>query len=136
VFGDLSFGPVTDNIFPESSLPGARVLSDQMMSYRGQFAYTGNPGRSRSGNQPAWDSWGPDTGQFLVFDTESDGGVRLSNATLTRTRVLTQIANVARFETAKERCAIYGELVRFGRQLTQDEYETIDGGRCKGIPIE
>jgi para-nitrobenzyl esterase len=136
VFGGLSFGPATEYIFPESSLPGARVLSDQMMSYWGQFAYTGDPGRGRSGKQPEWKSWGSKTGQFLVFDTEADGGVRLSNETLTRTKVLAQIANDDRFEAIEERCEIYADLVRFGRQLTRDEYETIEGGLCTGIRSE
>jgi len=136
VFGGLSFGPVTDNIFPESSLPGARVLSDQMMSYWGQFAHTGDPARGRSGNQPEWKSWGTGAGQFLVLDTEADGGVRLSNATLTRARVLAQISNDDRFESMAERCEIYGDFVRFGRQLTQDQYDTIEGGRCREVGSE
>jgi para-nitrobenzyl esterase len=136
VFGGLSLGPVTDNIYPESSLPGARLLSDQMMSYWGHFAYTGDPGRGRSGDQPEWKSWGPDEGHFLVFDTETGGGIRLSNATLTRAKVLAQIANDDRFETADERCEIYGELVRFGRRLTQNEYETVENGLCKGTGSE
>jgi para-nitrobenzyl esterase len=131
VFGQLSLGPVTDIIFPESSLAAARLLSDQMTSYWGQFAYTGNPGRGRSGDHPEWKSWGADSGQFLVFDTEADGGLRLSNASLTRDRVLDQIAKDDRFETADERCEIYADFVRFGRRLTQDEYETIANGLCK-----
>lgn len=136
VFGGLSFGPVTENIFPESSLPAARILSDQMMSYWGQFAYTGDPGRGRSGDQPEWRSWGADGGQFLVFDTQAGGGVRMSNETLTRAAVLAQIANDDRLETAEERCEIYGNLVRFGRRLTQLEYETIESGLCEEIMSE
>jgi para-nitrobenzyl esterase len=136
VFGWLSLGPVTDNIFPESSLPGAKILSDQMMSYWGQFAYTGDPGRGRSGGQPEWKSWGNGSGQFLVFDTQADGGVRLSNATLTRERVLSQISNDDRFEAVQERCEIFADLVRFGRRLSHEEYETIEGGRCEAIQNE
>jgi para-nitrobenzyl esterase len=135
VFGGLSLGPATDYVFPEASLPGARQLSDQMMSYWGQFAYTGDPGRGRSGEQPEWKSWGAGDGQFLVFDSEADGGVRLSNETLTRSKVLAQIASEDRIEVDEERCEIYGDLVRFGRHLTQDEYDTINGGLCKGREI-
>ena len=131
VFGWLSFGPVTENIFPESSLPAARVLSDQMMSYWAQFAYTGDPGRGRSGDLPEWQSWGPEPGQFLIFDTESDGGLRLSNETLSNAIVLEQMLNDDRFESATERCEIYFDFVRYGRQLTSAEYETIEGGICK-----
>ncbi len=133
VFGWLSFGPVTDNIFPESSLPAARILSDQMMSYWGHFAYTGDPSRGRSGELPEWKSWGPGSGQFLVFDTEADGGLRLSGETLTRTRVLAQMLTDERFEAASERCEIYSDFLRFSGNLTQQEYDTIEGGICKDL---
>ena len=136
VFGGLSLGPVTDNIFPESSLPGARILSDQMMSYWGQFAHVGDPGRGRSGDQVEWKSWGANAGQFIVFDTEADGGVHVSTDTLTSAAVLTGIANDARFENSEERCEIYWDFVRFGDRLSQDEYESIEGGLCKGVSVE
>jgi para-nitrobenzyl esterase len=136
VFGWLSFGPATDYIFPESSLPGARVLSDQMMSYWGQFAYTGDPGRGRSGSQPEWKSWRSGEEHLLLLDTQADGGVRLSNAPLTRDLVLTQIANDDRFKATQERCEIYANLVRFGGQLSLEEYEAIEHGQCKAIEIE
>lgn len=132
VFGWLSFGPVTDNIFPESSLPAARVLSDQMMSYWGQFAHTGDPGRGRSGDLPEWKSWGPGTGQFLILDTEADGGLHLSTETVTRSKVLAQMLNDDRFEGAEERCEIYFDLMRFGGNLSLEEYESIENGICKG----
>jgi para-nitrobenzyl esterase len=131
VFGWLSFGPVTDNIFPESSLPAARILSDQMMSYWAQFAYTGDPGRGRSGDLPEWKSWGSGSGQFLVLDTEQDGGLRLSKETLTRSRVFAQILSDDRFKATAERCEIYYSFVLFSGDLSQDEYETIEGGICK-----
>ncbi len=135
VFGGLSLGPVTDNIFPEESRPGARILSDQMMSYWGQFAHTGDPGRGRGGDQTEWKSWGSAPGQYLVLDTEADGGIRLSRETLTRDHVLAAIAKDDRFESTEERCEIYGDFVRFGRQLTQHEYESIDDGMCSDFPI-
>jgi para-nitrobenzyl esterase len=131
VFGGLSLGPATDYVFPETSLPGARLLSDQVMSYWGEFAHTGDPGRGRSGELPEWKRWGAGDSQFLVFDSEADGGVRLSNETLTRSMVLAQIANDDRFEIDAERCEVYADLVRFGQHLTQDEYDSIDGGICK-----
>jgi para-nitrobenzyl esterase len=131
VFGGLSLGPATDYVFPEESLPAARLLSDQVMSYWGEFAYHGDPGRGRSGEQPEWKSWGTNDGAFLVFDSEGDGGVRLSNEVLTRSKVLSQIGSDDRFEIDAERCEVYANLVQFGQHLTQEEYETIDGGICK-----
>jgi para-nitrobenzyl esterase len=131
VFGGLSLGPVTDNIFPESSQPAARILSDQMMSYWGQFAYTGDPGRGRGGDLPEWMSWGADPGRFLIFDTEADGGLRLSSETLTRATVLRQIAEDDRFKTSKERCGVYWNFTRFNGRLSLEEFETIEGGICQ-----
>jgi para-nitrobenzyl esterase len=135
VFGRLSVGPATEYLFPESSQPGARILADQMMSYWGEFARTGNPGRGQSGVLPEWKSWGSDGGQFLVFDTEIDGGVRLSGETLTESLVYEQIAKDERFEDPIERCEIYADQVRFSRRLTMAEYEAIENGLCKSVEI-
>ena len=76
------------------------------------------------------------TGQLLVLDTQEDGGVRLSKATLTRELVLAQIANDDRFEATPERCEIYADLVRFGGRLSLEEYEAIEDGQCKAIEID
>jgi para-nitrobenzyl esterase len=135
VFGGLSLGPATDYIFPESSRPAARKLSDQMMSYWGQFAYTGDPGRGRSGTLPQWESWGSSGGQFLVFDSEAGGGLHLSDETLTETQIVAQVATDDRFESAEERCEIYADFVQFSRRLTIEEYERINDGICRGRPI-
>ena len=136
VFGGLSLGPVTDNIYPEESLPGARILSDQMMSYWAEFAYTGDPGRGRSGSLMQWQSWNADKGQFIVFDTEAGGGLRLSSETLTQSSVVAQIASDDRFENAAEHCEIYGDFVRFGSRLSKVDYNSLEDGLCAGIPIE
>jgi hypothetical protein len=84
---------------------------------------------------PQWESWGSSGGQFLVFDSEAGGGLRLSEETLTGTQIVAQVANDDRFESAEERCEIYADFVQFSRRLTIEEYEAINDGICRGRPI-
>ena len=57
-----------------------------MMSYWAEFASTGAPGRGRGGKLPEWTPWdesAPDGERFMVFDSEADGGLRMSADAMT-----------------------------------------------------
>lgn len=138
VFGWLTMGPITSNVFPEEGAAGARKLSNAMMSYWGRFAYSGDPGTGQDGDLPQWASWSnaPDGETFIVFDTEQGGGVRMSTqAGLTRDTVLAQIAGDDRLKDPLNRCALYYTFVQWGAQVTEAEYATIDDGVCSAYPI-
>jgi len=83
IFGDFNEG-LTEGvglglIYNEENQAGREQLSSAMMSYWAQFAYTGNPARGRNNNLPEWSAWGSSQGDFIVLDTEADGGLRMSN---------------------------------------------------------
>ena len=85
VFGWLTMGPVTGLVFDPGAADTDRALSDAMMSYWTEFAYTGDPGRGRSGDRVHWPSWSAEEGgpKMLLLDTTNDGGIRASSKSVT-----------------------------------------------------
>jgi para-nitrobenzyl esterase len=120
-------------VFDASSAPGRETLGAAMRAYWAEFARTGDPGRG-DGSLPLWSRWSaaPGADKFVLLDTEADGGIRMSGEAVTRAGLLDAIASDARFRDAEERCALYGNLVRFS-DLTPEEYA---GRGCAGDPLE
>ncbi|MCP5040616.1 MAG: carboxylesterase family protein [bacterium] len=135
VFGWLTLGPGTRFVFDEGKADANRWLSDQIMSYWAQFAYSGNPGRGRSGDQAPWKSWSGAGGggeTFIVLDSQAGGGVRMSrDAALTRERVIAEVARDQRLrDHPRARCEIYYQFSTFGQGMTSEEYAVVEEGRC------
>ncbi|MCZ6783934.1 MAG: carboxylesterase family protein, partial [Proteobacteria bacterium] len=110
VFGRLDLGRATRLLFDEDRMPAAEALSASMVSYWTRFAATGDPGRGRDGSLPPWLAWDESTaesGRFMVFDTEADGGLRMSSEAVTRAGVLARLAADDDFADEQERCAFY-----------------------------
>jgi len=114
VFGHWNLGPEGEMLFDEGNRDGRVELSDAMMSYWAQFAYTGDPGRGRDGSLPNWNSWGPgpENEKYVVLDTSADGGIRMSSETIALADVAADLAAGVYGEGA-ERCALKEELVRW-----------------------
>jgi para-nitrobenzyl esterase len=136
VFGWLSLGPATRFVFDEDKADSNRVLSNQMMSYWSQFAYSGNPGRGRSGDLPLWSSWS-DASQsegdtFIVFDSQDGGGVRMSKqAPLVIDEVLAEIAADPRIAGhVHDRCEIYYSIATRSTDMSEADYDAIEDGLC------
>jgi para-nitrobenzyl esterase len=133
MFGTLNLGEASEYVFPEESRPGARALADTMMDYWGRFAHTGDPGGD--GAAAPWPSWEAGAGRYLVFDSEADGGLRLSSETVTSEGVIEAIVVDDRFENDAERCRVLGEMVVFGRYLSSERYSTMLDGACSEVAL-
>jgi para-nitrobenzyl esterase len=131
VFGHFRFGDETtaELIFDEADEPGRRFISDAMMSYWAEFAYAGAPGRGRSGGLPEWSAWGSDVGQFLVFDTPADGGLRMSADTLTTQALLARLEGDTDLDQA-EKCELYRDLFEGSVDWNQAAYSGLGDGGC------
>ena len=102
VFGHWKLGGAGDRLFDASNEPGREALSAQMRSYWAQLAYTGDPGRGRKGDLATWTAWDdatPESPKYIVFDTEADGGVRMSYETYTKERIIAEIREDPRMPT-------------------------------------
>ena len=77
VFGNLGLLE-TALVLADSS--AARSLSDSMMSYWAEFAYSGDPSTGRDREQTLWGPWtnAEDSNRQILFDEMNAGGIRMS----------------------------------------------------------
>jgi len=136
VFGSLSFAGADRIIFDDARRPAAEELSQRMMSYWSEFAHSGDPGRGRAGDLPHWRAWdasAPDSPRFMILDTESDGGLRMSSDAVTQEDVVARAEADPRFRDQRERCELYRLLVRWGRSISPEQYAA---GNCRDYPLD
>jgi para-nitrobenzyl esterase len=94
--------------FNDGNRPGREQLSSAMMSYWAEFAYSGSPGRGRTGNLPEWRALqsGRSKPSSIVFDTVVDGGIRMTAERETGFEVMQAIARDPRLDTPQIRCKV------------------------------
>ncbi|MDP6377088.1 MAG: carboxylesterase family protein [Pseudomonadales bacterium] len=116
VFGNFD---VVDKTLLTADAPARDALSNAMMSYWAEFAYSGNPGRGRDGRQVQWQSWqnGLQDERVLLLDTPADGGIRMSSVLVTRKAIATSLSRDERF-TEQERCALARRVFRTPSERT------------------
>jgi para-nitrobenzyl esterase len=133
VFGHFDLGKQANRVFTEENAPGREQLSQAMMSYWAQFARTGKPGRGGR-DLPEWEPWGGE--QTMLFDIPDGGGVRMADVVETRDKILADIEQDPRLPERWQRCAVYRDLVRFGRGFDKQEYWQVADGACAAFPLE
>lgn len=139
VFGRLSLGPATRFVFDESKREENEGLSRRMMSYWAELAYSGDPGRGRDGAGLRWEPWsgaGEGRGPFILFDSDSGGGIRLSREVVDREGVIRAIEADPAFHDWEERCVIYRSFVRWSERMDEQEYAEVGEGACRPYPLE
>ncbi len=129
-------------IFSDDNEATRLRLSEQMMSYWANFAYSGQPGKGRSGELTKWSTWnsgeadnsgktGSAAGQLIIFDTGSDGGVRMEANAINVAKLKTRLAADKSISEAKERCQLYAQMFNYGPDFDEQEYE---GLGCEDYP--
>ena len=90
VLGHFDLGPQSRLLFNERNAAGRLELSRRMMGYWAEFARSGRPDRGGLADSPEWLPWSdaPTTPKRLLFDTATDGGVRMSSERVLRADVL------------------------------------------------
>ncbi len=116
----MQLGGLSTFLVDKKNGAGRVALSQVMTSYWTQFAYRGDPGKGRRGEQPHWRAWDPPgsaSPRFIVLDTPQDGGVRMESGYQTTARVVARVLADERFEDG-ERCERLSKLLvenpRFG----------------------
>jgi len=139
VFGHFDLGWASRFLFDEEKRPGYENLSKSMMSYWAEFAYTGDPGRGRDGQEFHWTAWG-DSGEkatkFIVFDSDEGGGLRMSSEAATQEDVVERIATDSRFESWRERCEVYRGLMERNERMSEERYASVGEGACQAYPLD
>ena len=120
-------------LFPGPTVSARNRLSDSMMSYWAEFAYTGNPGKGRSGTEVQWTPWqngDKNRPRLMVLDTELDRGIRMSSQWLTLADLKARFLADESFTIQKKYCERYKSLFK-GDDFVPSEYQTLGNGGCK-----
>jgi|TARA_Y100000310_G_scaffold27080_1_gene25774 para-nitrobenzyl esterase len=119
-------------LYPGSTVEARDLLSTSIMSYWAEFAYEGNPGSGRFGEQVEWTAWqngDRDVLRLLVLDSEMDAGIRMSPYWLTMADIKTRFLKDRSFATQQEYCAAY-KFIFPGKDFVQSEYESLGTSGC------
>ena len=97
VFGNLE---LLDTALVLSDYESARELSDRMMSYWAEFAYSDNPGRGRQGDLVDWTAWTNDISspKLMLLDSSLGSGTRMVSAMTTYESIAERLAEDDRFD--------------------------------------
>ncbi len=127
VFGTFNKGVAIEPLYSDKNEFERVALSKAMMEHWGQFARTGNPSLP---NQP-WVQWRNDNPNMMVFDSESDKGIRMETSADFIRAIKTELANDSIF-TQEEQCRMYKGLFLKSYQTStfgdEAEYKNWGGG--------
>ena len=134
MFNHFEMGPDNRYLYDDGNLEGRKALSAVMMSYWSQFALTGDPGRGRSGELPAWTAWSAEPGgdTFVVLDTPAGGGPRMSNEFLSRERLREEFAGDPRLTDVAFRCDVLVQVIKEERDSFEASSWSAAG--CDALP--
>lgn len=142
VFGGFKSDFNLDLVFDSANQHRRQLLSDAMMSYWTNFAYTGNPSTGRNNELPEWTSWNNENkaNKFMVLDA-GENAIHMSNHDLYEHELKARLENDASISENAERCELYKSLF-VPKDLNQyDLNEYLHFGKaqghagCEGFPL-
>ena len=119
VFNDFSSMKGFAYYFTEANRSEREQLAANMGEYWANFAYTGKPGKGRSGTLPQWPAWG--AGNRQVLDAESDGGIRPEPGVLTMKSLYDRFRADDSFSSAQDKKDFYQALF-LGREAWESHF--------------
>jgi para-nitrobenzyl esterase len=128
----------TEYVFSEDNLPGRLELGGSMSSYWAEFAYSGSPGFGRSGSETVeWKAWdnSPGGDKIIVFDTVADGGIEVSDLTITLQDLKDRLLLETGFTTQEQHCGMYAELFADTELWNDEEYDNLGEEGCAEYPL-
>ena len=108
-----------------------------MSSYWAELAYSGAPGKGRDVEQPEWRPWDNSPGErdkFIIFDTPSDGGIRMSSDTIGLGTVRDRLLAETGFRTQEKHCEMYVIALADSELWSDEEYANLGREGCGSYP--
>lgn len=134
VFGNFTDGIGLGHLYEQSEHKDA--LARSMMSYWGEFAHHGNPGRGRDGTEVEWLAWGVNGKHTIVLDTPSDQGIFMMEGIVTDRTIKSAIANDPEIADQRERCELYVSVFSRSGGFDKAEYDALPPQGCTSHPPE
>ena len=119
---------VIKNIVIKDSYEGVKKLSDQMMSYWAEFAYSGDPGKGRSNNLAQWKAWS-ESEKYIILDSEEDQGLVMVDSEVTVDSIFNELPTDEKF-TQDEKCQLLFSMSYSGDEFPIELFNTYADGYC------
>jgi len=136
VFGFFDVGSLGSLIYNDDNAAARLALSERMMAYWAGFARNGDPGRGSATAGIEWTPWAADaqTPRMIVFDTPSDGGIRMVPSDVSRDAVLAQMEREAL--PVAQRCALFRATFRNrSDDWAESAWQRFGDGGCVGARL-
>ena len=134
VFGDFTSLGMLSGYFPNND--AQFNLSNSMMSYWGEFAHSGDPGNGRSGNETTWSRFGDDQKTSIVFDTESDGGIRMIDELVTYESLREELVADKSFNDHDLFCRTFVTTIGGTDAFDQSDFEKVGCGHIDPSEVD
>lgn len=118
VFGDFIGNLPFQITYSRANAEGRRYLSQAMMSYWAEFAYSGSPSKGRKGSLPDWTSWSNRGVNIMLLDEPMDGGVRMSEVRNDVADLKIALLSDPVINTTESICEAYAGLFLHGYQTS------------------
>jgi para-nitrobenzyl esterase len=119
VFNDFETMQGFAYYFTEQNRAEREQLAQGIGEYWANFAYTGKPGKGRSGNLPQWPAWG--AGNKQVLDAKSDGGFHVQHGAVTMQSLYERFLADDSFSSSEEKARFYQAVFR-GREAWESYF--------------
>jgi para-nitrobenzyl esterase len=140
VFGFTDKSDIWQQMYNEDNQQAREILSERMRNYWAAFAYHGNPGKGLDGKGVKWSAWDNSkisANKFIVLDSESDGGLRMSNDIQSLKSIEKGILLDARLPDAKDKCKVFEGLVNGkDHHWPEADYDKKFSGACALFPLK
>jgi para-nitrobenzyl esterase len=120
-------------LYNRDNTPGRDALSASMSSYWAEFAYTGSPGRGRSGDLPEWTPWSnetPTSAKYILLDTATGGGIRMTGDAITLGVLHARLLSDDAFPDTPSKGRMYDCLFHNTPHWKADEFTALGGAGC------
>jgi para-nitrobenzyl esterase len=132
VFGHFNLGSRLGNkLFSAQTRASRLALAQAVMSYWGEFAHHGDPGRGTHHDQAAWSPYDA-TKHQIILDTPEGGGVRLDTNRDTEAAIMADLFSDPALSPAA-RCEMLQSRVFMGWDYTAADYAKRE--ECRAVPF-
>ncbi|MFT6047958.1 MAG: para-nitrobenzyl esterase [Arenicella sp.] len=136
MFGDFQGGMPFGITHDKNNAQGRADLALSMMGYWAEFAYSGDPGRGRSGSLAPWTAWQARGNNIMLLDSLKGGGNRMAEVRTNVADIKLKLASDEILSKTEDRCEAYAFLFLHGYQTSHfwnsDEYSALG---CEAYPV-
>ena len=124
VFGNAGGIEALGALYPNDE--PQQQLSASMMSYWTEFAYRGDPGKGRDGQEVEWTPFGENELTSILLDTDQDGGIRMMNELVTMASLREEFLKDDSFNDSTSYCETYVNTFRGTSVYSKEDLAAID----------